>query len=202
MNNDFFYLAGKKFSSRLILGSGKFPDNKIFKKVIEQTQTEMITVALRRVDVKKAETDDILKNIDRKKITVLLNTSGAKEASQAVKIARIGRESGLTDWIKIEVINDMKYLMPDPVETLKACEILVKEGFKVMPYIGNDPVLCRKLEDAGCICVMPLGSPIGSGRGIDNSYNLDIIVENSKIPVIVDAGIGKPSHAASVMEIG
>ncbi|MGJ4753961.1 thiazole synthase [Leptospira kmetyi] len=200
-NSDPLIIAGKTFQSRLFLGTGKFSSGQIMQEAIEASATEVVTVALRRVDLESPE-DDILNHIDRKKILLLANTSGARNAEEAIRLARFARELGAGDWLKLEVTPDPVYLLPDPIETLKAAEVLVKEGFKVLPYINADPILCKHLEEAGCATVMPLGSPIGSNLGIRTKANLEIIIAQSKIPVVVDAGLGLPSHAAEAMELG
>ncbi|OGC16161.1 thiazole synthase [candidate division WOR-1 bacterium RIFOXYC2_FULL_37_10] len=194
-------IAGKTFSSRLFLGTGKFPSNEILSKALAAAETEIVTVALRRVDL-DAKNEDILDAIDKKKYLVLPNTSGARDADEAVRLARLAKGMGIGNWIKLEVTPDPNYLLPDPIETLKAAEILVKEGFIVLPYINADPVLAKRLEEAGCATVMPLGSPIGSHQGIRTKEAIEIIIEQANIPVVVDAGIGAPSHAALAMEMG
>lgn len=194
-------LGGRKFISRLFVGTGKFSSGTVMQKAIEASETEMVTVALRRVDLEKKE-DDILSHIDRNNILLLPNTSGARDAKEAVRLAKLARSLGAGEWVKLEVTPDPVYLLPDPIETLKAAEELARDGFKVMPYINADPILCKHLEEAGCICVMPLGSPIGSNQGIRTRANLEIIISQSKIPVVVDAGLGEPSHAAEAMELG
>lgn len=189
------------FSSRLLLGTGKFSSSKIMREAIEASGTEIVTVALRRVDFKNPR-DHILSFIDPKKYLVLPNTSGAKTAEEAIRLAHIAKSFGLPGWVKLEITPDPRYLLPDPVETLKAAEILVKEGFTVLPYINADPILAKKLEDAGCATVMPLGSPIGSAQGIKTRAGIEIIIEQARVPVIVDAGLGSPSQAAEAMEMG
>ena len=201
MPKDNLTIAGKSFESRLFLGTGKFSSHNDMSAAISSSGTQMVTVALRRVNLEDPE-DDILQNIDRTKINLLPNTSGARNADEAVRIAHISRELGAGDWVKLEITPEPNYLLPDPTETLKASEILAKEGFKVMPYINADPILCKKLEDVGCVSVMPLGSPIGSNQGLQTKANLKIIIEQSNLPVIVDAGLGEPSHASDAMEIG
>lgn len=201
MTDDLLHLGGRTFRSRLFLGTGKFSSSSIMKKAIQVSGTEMVTAALRRVDLENPE-DDILSQIDRNSVILLPNTSGARNAEEAVRVARIARSLGAGEWLKLEVTPDPVFLLPDPIETLKAALILVKEGFKVMPYINADPILCRHLEDAGCVSVMPLGSPIGSNQGIRTRANLEIIIHSSNVPVVVDAGLGEPSHAAEAMEMG
>jgi thiazole synthase len=201
MIKDKLKIGKKQFSSRLLLGSGKFSSPKIMQESLEASGAEIITVALRRVDLKNPR-DHILAFINPKKYLILPNTSGAKNAEEAIRLARIAREFGLPAWIKLEVTPEPRYLLPDPLETLKAAEVLVKEGFSVMPYINADPVLAKRLEEAGCVTVMPLGSPIGSARGIRTRANIEIIIEQATVPVIVDAGLGSPSHAAEALEMG
>ncbi len=200
-NNDKLTIAGKEFSSRLILGSGKFSSNEIMKDVIETSGCEIVTIALRRVDLDNPEYD-ILSAIDREKVLILPNTSGAQNADEAVRLARLARASGISDWVKLEIIPDAKYLLPDGEETLKAAKILVEEGFTVLPYINADPVLAKKLEDIGTATVMPLAAPILSNKGLTTLEAIKIIIEQSFVPVIVDAGIGKPSDATLAMEYG
>jgi thiazole synthase len=194
-------IADTAFSSRLLVGTGKFASVDIMKKAIEASGTGMVTVALRRVDIQNPQ-DDMLAAVDRSKYLLLPNTSGARTADEAVRLARLARAAGCCDWVKLEVTPDPRYLLPDPVETLTAAEILVKDGFNVLPYINADPILARKLEDAGTVTVMPLGSPIGSNRGIRTRDAIKIIIENAHVPVVVDAGLGAPSHAAEAMEMG
>ena len=193
-------IAGREFSSRLFLGTGKFPSNDALRDAIVASGTQMVTVALRRVDL-DAETD-ILDAIDTDKVLLLTNTSGAMDAEEAIRLARLARAAGLPDWIKVEVTPDPRYLLPDPIETLKASEVLCAEGFTVLPYCSADPVLCKRLEEVGCATVMPLGSWIGSNQGLRTKAALEIIVEQSIVPVVVDAGIGAPSQAAEAMELG
>jgi len=199
--SDNFILKDKIFKSRLIIGTGKYPSKEIMVKAIEESHTEMVTIALRRVDFDNPS-DNLASFIDTRKYTILPNTSGAKTADEAIRIAMIAREFLNSNWIKIEIVPDSKYLLPDGEETLKATKILVKEGFYVMPYINADPVLARKLEDEGATTVMPLGSPIGTNRGLQTKEFIKIIIRESNIPVIVDAGIGKPSDATLSMELG
>jgi thiazole synthase len=193
-------IAGRPFGSRLFLGTGKFPSNVALRDAIAASGTEMVTVALRRVDLSAEE--DILDSIDASRVLLLTNTSGAVDADEAIRLARLARAAGLPEWIKLEVTPDPRYLLPDPVETLKAAEVLCAEGFTVLPYCSADPVLCKHLEEAGCATVMPLGSWIGSNQGLRTKAALEIIVEQSLVPVVVDAGIGAPSQAAEAMELG
>ena len=193
-------IAGKEFKSRLFLGTGKFSSAEHLRKAIEASGTELVTVALRRVNIGDSS-DDILSAVDTKKVTIMLNTSGARNAQDAVKIARFGRAGGY-EWIKLEIHPDPNYLLPDPIETLAAAEILVKEGFIVLPYINADPVLAKRLEDVGVHAVMPLGAPIGSNQGLKTETMLRIIIEQSNVPVVIDAGLGLPSHAAAAIELG
>lgn len=207
MNNDNtqatpLVIAGRSFNSRLFLGTGKFSSNSVMQKAIEASGTEMVTVALRRVDLENPS-DDLLDTIrGNSNIQLLPNTSGARNAEEAVRLARLAREMGCGNWVKLEVTPDPRYLLPDPVETLKAAEILVKENFIVLPYINADPILAKRLEEAGTATVMPLGAPIGSNKGLKTLDNIKIIIEMSGIPVVVDAGIGLPSHAAQAIEEG
>ena len=197
---DELVIAGRSFTSRLFLGTGKFPSVAALRDTIASTGTELVTVALRRVDPTADE--DILDAIDLDRVQLLPNTSGAVDADEAVRLARLARAAGLSDWVKLEVTPDPRYLLPDPVETLKAARILCDEGFVVLPYCSADPVLCKHLEEAGCATVMPLGSWIGSNQGLRTRNALEIIIEQSLVPVVVDAGIGVPSDAAQAMELG
>jgi len=194
-------IADKTFSSRLFTGTGKFGSNEDMQKAIEVSESELVTVALKRVDLKK-ETEDMLSYLKHPRINLLPNTSGVRNAREAVFAAELAREALGTHWVKLEIHPDPKYLLPDSEETLKATEELAKKGFVVMPYIQADPVLCKKLENAGAATVMPLGAPIGSNLGLKTREFLRIIIEQSNIPVVVDAGIGAPSHAAEAMELG
>jgi thiazole synthase len=198
---DFLVIAGRKFSSRLLVGTGKFGSPVKMAEALMASGAQIVTVALRRVDLTRPE-EDILHFIDPERYLLLPNTSGARSAEEAVRLARLARASGMEPWIKLEVTPEPRYLLPDPVETLKATEILVKEGFIVLPYIGADPVLAKRLEEAGAATVMPLGSPIGSNRGILTRASIEIIIEQARIPVVVDAGLGAPSHAAEALEMG
>ncbi len=196
-----FKIADKTFASRLFLGTGKFGSNQQMEAAILASGSELVTVALKRVDL-ETETDAILSHINHPHINLLPNTSGARNAKEAIFAAQLAREALETNWLKLEIHPDPKYLLPDPIETLKATEELAKLGFIILPYIHADPVLCKRLEDAGTSAVMPLGSPIGSNKGLKTEDFLEIIIEQSKVPVIVDAGIGAPSHAARAMEMG
>ena len=200
MENDVLKLGGVTFTNRLFTGTGKFAANALIPKMLAASGSQMITVALRRIDT-TAQSENILDFIP-KDVILLPNTSGARTAEQAVRIARIAREAGCGDFIKIEVITDMKYLMPDNWETLKATEILAKEGFIVLPYVLPDLPLAKRLEAAGAAAVMPLGAPIGTNRGLETKPLLELLIENCTIPVVVDAGIGRPSQAAAAMEMG
>ncbi|HEY4798510.1 MAG TPA: thiazole synthase [Bacteroidia bacterium] len=194
-------IADKTFSSRLFTGTGKFGSNAQMEEALLASGSELVTVALKRVDVQN-ENDDILKHLSHPQFNLLPNTSGVRNAKEAVFAAQMAREALQTNWLKLEIHPDPKYLLPDPIETLKAAEELVKRGFIVLPYCGADAVLCKRLEEVGCAAVMPLGSPIGSNNGLQTRAMLEIIISQSKIPVVVDAGIGAPSHAAEAMEIG
>ena len=194
-------IGNKTFTNRFFLGTGKFASSEQARAALAASETELVTVALTRVHEGDSSGDDILKAIDRSKVEVMLNTSGARNADEAVRIAKIGKAAGF-NWIKIEVHPDARYLLPDPVETLAAVRECAKLGMVVLPYINADPVLARHCEDAGAAAVMPLGSPIGSNRGIRTRDMIEIIVEQSHVPVVVDAGIGLPSHAAEAIELG
>ncbi|WP_231372688.1 thiazole synthase [Aureivirga sp. CE67] len=200
MNQDILKIADKEFQSRLFTGTGKFSNPELMQEALKASESQLTTVALKRVEVKN-ENDQILSFID-KTIDLLPNTSGVRNAKEAVFAAQLAREALETNWVKVEIHPDPRYLLPDAVETLKAVEELVKLGFVVMPYIHADPVLCKRLEEVGAQCVMPLGAPIGSNKGLKTLDFLEIIIEQSNVPVIVDAGIGSPSHAAHAMEIG
>ncbi|MBJ6368174.1 thiazole synthase [Snuella sedimenti] len=198
---DTLKIADKTFTSRLFTGTGKFSSSQLMQEAILASESELVTVALKRVDVEN-ESDDILQYLKAASINLLPNTSGVRRAKEAVFAAELAREALQTNWIKLEIHPDPKYLLPDPIETLEAAEALVKLGFVVMPYVHADPVLCKRLEEVGVQCVMPLGAPIGSNKGIKTLDFLEIIIEQSNVPVIVDAGIGAPSHAAHAMELG
>ncbi|GAB4254793.1 thiazole synthase [Deferrisoma sp.] len=199
--DDPLVIAGRTFRSRLLMGTGKFPDPAVMAEALAASGAEIVTVALRRVDLTRPQ-EDILAHVDRDRYLLLPNTSGARTAEEAVRLARLARAAGLSDWVKLEVTPDPRYLLPDPVETLRAAEILVREGFTVLPYIGADPILAKRLEEIGTATVMPLGSPIGSGRGLLTRHSVAIIIEQATVPVVVDAGLGVPSHAAEAMEMG
>ena len=194
-------IAGRTFGSRLFLGTGKFSSADTLKKAIEASGSEMITVALRRVDLNDPA-DDIMNVLDREKYLFLPNTSGARDAKEAVRLARLARAAGSGDWLKLEVTPDPRTLLPDPIETLLATEELVKDGFIVLPYINADPVLALRLQDAGAAAVMPLGAPIGTNLGIITKFQVEIIIAQARVPVVIDAGLGAPSDAALAMEIG
>src|SRR6187401_166814 len=197
-------IAGREFRSRLILGTGKFSSPQAMQSALDASGAEMVTVALRRADLsgKKDPFANILEFIDAGKYLLLPNTSGAMNAEEAVRLARLAVAAGLPKWVKLEIHPDPTYLLPDPVETLKAAEILVREGFTVLPYINADPVLAKRLQDVGTATVMPLGSPIGSNRGIETRAQIAIIIEQATVPVVVDAGLGAPSQAAEALEMG
>lgn len=194
-------IADKTFTSRLFTGTGKFSSNQVMEKAIAASGSQMVTVAMKRIDMAD-KNDDMLKHILRPDIQLLPNTSGVRNAKEAVFAAQLSREAFGTNWLKLEIHPDPRYLLPDPIETLKATEELVKLGFIVLPYCQADPVLCKRLEDAGAATVMPLGAPIGTNRGLQTKEFLRIIIEQSNVPVVVDAGIGAPSHAAEAMEMG
>jgi thiazole synthase len=196
-------IAGRRFDSRLFVGTGKFSSVAAMRAALDASASEMVTVALRRIELNRpVDEQDMVSAIDRSRIVLLPNTSGARDAEEAVRLARLARELGGGDWLKLEVTPDPRYLLPDPVETLKAAGILVKDGFTVLPYIHADPVLALRLQDAGCATVMPLGSPIGSNQGIRTKESIAIIIEQARVPVVVDAGLGAPSHAAQALEMG
>jgi len=194
-------IADRTFHSRLFLGTGKFSSAEVLKQTIEASGSEMITVALRRVDLNDPA-DDIMNVLDREKYLFLPNTSGARDAKEAVRLARLARAAGSGDWLKLEVTPDPRTLLPDPIETLKATEELVKDNFIVLPYINADPILALRLQDAGAAAVMPLGAPIGTNLGLITKFQTEIIIDQARVPVVVDAGLGAPSDAALAMEIG
>lgn len=197
-------IAGREFSSRLLLGTGKFSSNETMRDALDASGAQIVTVALRRADLsgKHDPFANILDFLDPKKYLLLPNTSGAMNAGEAVRLTRLAAAAGMPTWVKLEIHPDPHYLLPDPIETFKAAEILVKEGFTVLPYINADPVLAKRLQDIGTATVMPLGAPIGSNRGIETRAQIEIIIKQATVPVIVDAGIGAPSHAAEAMELG
>jgi thiazole synthase len=197
-------IAGRVFESRLLVGTGKFASPELMRDALEASGTGLVTVALRRADLSgtKDPFANILEFIDPERYLLLPNTSGAMDAEEAVRLARLARAAGLPAWVKLEIHPDPRYLLPDPIETLKAAEVLVKEGFVVLPYINADPVLAKRLQEVGTATVMPLGAPIGSNRGIQTRDQIRIILEQATVPVVVDAGIGAPSHAAEAMELG
>ena len=199
---DSFVIAGRTFVSRLIVGTGKYASPAVMVQAHEASGADMITVAVRRVNISDRGKESLLDHIDASKYFLLPNTAGCYSADEAVRTARLGREAGLSNWVKLEVIGDERTLFPDTEELVKATHTLVREGFVVLPYTNDDPVVCRKLEDAGAAAVMPLGAPIGSGLGIQNANNIRIIREFSHVPVIVDAGVGTASDAALAMELG
>lgn len=195
-------IGGKEFDSRLMLGTGKYRTHDEMIGAFEASGTQIITVALRRIDFDDPASRSVLENVDWSKYQILPNTAGCATADEAIRIARLARSMGMSDWIKLEVIPDPEYLLPDPIGTLEAATILVNEGFTVLPYISDDPVLARRLEEVGCATVMPLAAPIGSGQGLVHFDRIKIIIDQAKIPVVVDAGIGAPSDAALAMELG
>ncbi len=201
MNADSLEIAGDLFSSRLFVGTGKFSSGEVLQQTVRNCRSELVTVAMKRANPKGMK-DSILDFLTEKSIRLLPNTSGVRNAKEAVFVAQMAREALETNWLKLEIHPDPKYLMPDPVETLLATEELASQGFIVLPYCHADPVLCKRLEDAGASAVMPLGSPIGTNRGLDSREFLKIIIEQSNLPVVVDAGIGSPSHAAEALEMG
>ena len=202
MNDRPFILAGRTFTSRLIVGTGKYPSHAVMKQCHEASGAQLVTVAVRRLDLKAQGEASMLHWLDRTKLTLLPNTAGCYTADDAVRTCRLAEELGLSKWVKLEVLGDEKTLYPDVEETLKAARVLVKEGFTVLPYTSDDPITARKLEEIGCAAVMPLAAPIGSGLGIRNPHNLRLVLEAVKIPVIVDAGVGTASDAAIAMELG
>lgn len=199
---DTLTIGGREFSSRLFVGTGKFSSPEVMLEAVLASRSQMITVAMKRVNMLNEATDDMLTHINREHVQLLPNTSGVRDAAEAVLAAQMSREIFGTSFIKLEIHPDPKYLLPDPVETLKATELLAADGFTVLPYVQADPVLCKRLEEAGAAAVMPLGAPIGTNKGLLSRDFLEIIIEQSRVPVIVDAGIGVPSHAARAMEMG
>lgn len=197
-------IADREFRSRLLAGTGKFASNEAMAEGLAACGAEIVTVALRRADLSGQDDPyaDILKFIDPKRFLLLPNTSGANTAEEAVRLAKLAAAAGLPKWVKLEIHPDPRYLLPDPIETLKAAEVLVKDGFTVLPYINADPVLAKRLQEVGTATVMPLGAPIGSNRGLETKAQLEIIIEQATVPVVIDAGLGAPSHAAAAMELG
>lgn len=202
MANDPFVIAGREFRSRLMIGTGKFPSTESLRAALEACDAEIVTVALRRADLANPQSDGILSALDRSRHFLLPNTSGARNAEEAVRLAKLARAAGCEPWVKLELTPEPRYLLPDPIETLRAAELLVKEGFVVLPYIQADPILAKRLEEVGTVTVMPLGAPIGSNRGVKTRDLIKIIIEQATVPVVVDAGLGAPSHAAESMELG
>ncbi|MBU2513419.1 thiazole synthase [bacterium] len=194
-------IENRSFKSRLFTGTGKFQSNRMMRDALISSESELVTVALKRVDFESRH-DNIIEHLNIAGIHLLPNTAGVRTAKEAIFVAKMAREALHTNWIKLEIHPDPRYLMPDPIETLKAAEELVKDNFVVLPYVNADPVICKRLEDVGTAAVMPLGSPIGSNRGLETKAMLEIIIGQSKIPVIIDAGIGAPSHASEAMEMG
>jgi thiazole synthase len=201
-NSDKLVIAGREFDSRLMVGTGKYADFPQMVAAIEASGAQIITVAVRRVNISDRSKESLLDHIDLKKYTLLPNTAGCYSADDAIRTCRLAREAGLSDFVKLEVLGDERTLYPNNEELLKAAAVLVREGFTVLPYTSDDPIVCKRLEDLGCAAVMPLGAPIGSGLGIRNPYNMRIILETVKVPVIVDAGVGTASDAAIAMELG
>ncbi len=201
MQNDILNIGGESFHSRLFIGTGKFSSGEILQQTIESSATQLVTVAMKRANP-NGPADSIIDFIPQDRVKILPNTSGVRDAKEAIFVAQMSREALETNWLKLEIHPDPKYLMPDPVETLLATEELAKLGFVVLPYCHADPVLCKRLEDAGAAAVMPLGSPIGTNHGLKSREFLKIIIEQSNLPVIVDAGIGAPSHASEALELG
>ena len=200
--SDALVIAGRTFRSRLIVGTGKYPSHTVMADAHRASAADMVTVAVRRVNLTDRSKESLIDYIDRERIFLLPNTAGCYTADEAVRTARLGREVGLSNWVKLEVIGDERTLFPDNVALLEATRILVQEGFVVLPYTNDDPVVCRKLEEAGAAAVMPLGAPIGSGLGIQNPNNIRIIKNQARVPVVVDAGVGTASDAAIAMELG
>lgn len=200
--NDILKICDREFTSRLFVGTGKFPSPELMLESIKASHSQMITVAMKRVNMMNEATDEMLTHINREHVQLLPNTSGVRNAEEAVLAAKMSREIFGTNFIKLEIHPDPKYLMPDPIETLKATEQLAKEGFVVLPYIQADPVLCKLLEEAGTSAVMPLAAPIGTNKGLITRDLIEIIIEQSNVPVVIDAGLGAPSHAADAMEMG
>jgi thiazole synthase len=199
---DELVIGDRKFNSRLLIGTGKYATFEQMREALDKSGAEIVTVAVRRINISDRSKESLLDHIDTDKYTLLPNTAGCYTAEDAIRTARLGREAGLSELVKLEVIGDEKTLFPDNEGLLEAAKVLIKEGFVVMPYTNDDPIMCKKLEDIGCAVVMPLAAPIGSGLGIRNPYNIRIIIENANVPVIVDAGVGTASDAAIAMELG
>lgn len=195
-------IAGKTFNSRLMVGTGKFKDFQVMQQAHIASGAEIVTVAVRRIDIGAPGHVGLMDFIDTDKFWLLPNTAGCQTAEEAIRVARLGRAMGFNNWVKLEVIPDAKYLLPDPIATLEAAKVLIDDGFVVLPYINADPLLAKRLEQVGCATVMPLASPIGSGKGIKNTENIKIIIEQAKVPVVIDAGLGVPSEASQAMELG
>ncbi|MFD2117132.1 thiazole synthase [Paenibacillus yanchengensis] len=195
-------IGGVELQSRLLFGTGRFPSPAILQEALTESEAQIVTFAIRRMDLDSVADDSIMQHIADRSLIYLPNTSGARTAEEAVRIAHLARGAGLGDWIKVEISSHLKTLLPDPLETLRATEMLVNDGFTVLPYTTDDPMLCKKLEEVGAAAVMPGGSPIGSGLGILNSYHLQLIIEEATVPIIVDAGIGSPHDAMLAMELG
>ncbi|CAM4274403.1 thiazole synthase [Paenibacillus alkaliterrae] len=202
VSRDPLVIAGHTLSSRFLFGTGRFPSPAVLQQALEASGAEVITFAVRRVNLESVEDDSVLQHFEGKPVTYLPNTSGARTAEEAVRIARLARAAGLGNWIKVEISGDSRSLLPDPIETLRATEELAKDGFIVLPYTSDDPILCKRLEEAGASAVMPGGSPIGTGLGLLNPYNLALIAEQASVPIIIDAGIGSAKDAAEAMELG
>ncbi len=202
MEDDALVIAGKRFKSRLMVGTGKYRNYEEMNAALEASGAEIVTVAIRRLDLDSPDKKTLLDYVDWSKYTILPNTAGCRTPEEAVRVARLARAMGLSDWVKLEVIPDPKYLLPDPIGTLEAAKMLVADGFTVLPYIHADPVLAKRLEEVGTATVMPLGSAIGSGQGLLTTDEIKIIIENANVPVVVDAGIGAASDAAIAMELG
>jgi thiazole synthase len=194
-------IGGKKLASRLFLGTGKFSSAAVMREAVAASASELVTVALKRVNV-RAEIDSMIEHLNLPGVNLLPNTSGVRTAKEAVLAAHLAREALETNWLKLEIHPDPQYLLPDPIETLLACEELAKDGFIILPYVNADPVLCKRLEEAGAAAVMPLGAPIGSNQGLQTKAMLEIIIAQSNVPVVIDAGLGAPSHAAAALEMG
>jgi thiazole synthase len=201
-NDDPLIIAGKEFRSRLIVGTGKYRTMEEMRDAIDASGAEMVTVAIRRLPLDKPDEQNLMDYLDWERYTILPNTAGCKTTEEALLTARLARELTGSNWVKLEVIPDPKYLLPDPIATLEAAQALIRDGFVVLPYIHADPVLAKRLEEAGCATVMPLGSPIGSGRGIFTLEEIQIIIENANVPVVIDAGLGAPSDASLALEVG